>query len=39
MEIPIFAFSAFFRVGHFENDLGKGVHSKIFLLALQILIL
>ena len=30
MEIPIFAFSAFFRVGHFENDPGEGVHPKIF---------
>ena len=38
MEIPIFALSAFFRVGHFENDTGEGMHLKIFLLTLQILI-
>ena len=30
MEILIFAFSAFFRVGHFENDPGEGVHPEIF---------
>ena len=39
MEYPIFSFSYFFRGGHFENAPGEGVHPKIFLLTLQILIL
>ena len=40
MEYSIFSFLYFFfRGGHFENAQGEGVHPKIFLLTLQILIL
>ena len=39
MEYPTFSFSYCFDSGHFENVSGEGVHPKMFLLKLLIIIL